>query len=60
MPFDDVDVEASQASGLAYAALKGNGYPLVYVGYRRFSGYTEQEILATIAELKKSKPGKAG
>lgn len=56
--FDEVDVEASQAGGLAYAALQGNGYPLVYVGYRRFSGYTEQEILAAIAELKKSKPGR--
>lgn len=58
VPFDDVDVEASQAGGLAYATLKGNGYPLIYVGYRRFSGYTEQEILATLAELKKSKPGR--
>lgn len=60
VPFDEVDVEASQAGGLAYAALQGTGYPLTYVGYRRFSGYNEQEILAAIAELKKSKPRKAG
>lgn len=58
--FDDVDVEASQSSELAYRALKGNGYPLTYVGYRRFSGYQEQEILAAIAELKKAKFAKAG
>lgn len=60
IPFDDVNVEASQASELAYRALKGNGYPLTYVGYRRFAGYQEREILDAIAELKKSKPQKAG
>ena len=46
--------------GISYQALKGNGYPLTYVGFRRFSGYNEQEILAAIAELKKTNPGKAG
>jgi glutaredoxin len=60
VPFDEVDVEASQANELAYRALQGNGYPLTYVGYRRFSGYQEREILDAIAELKKSKSGKAG
>lgn len=60
VPFDDVDVEASEASELAYQSLKGNGYPLIYVGYRRFSGYKEQEILDAIAQLKKAKPQKAG
>lgn len=58
--FDEVDVEASQANGLAYRALDGNGYPLTYVGYRRFAGYQEREILEAIAELKKAKPGKTG
>lgn len=58
--FDDVNVEASQASELAYRALDGNGYPLTYVGFRRFAGYQEQEILQAIAELKKAKPGKTG
>lgn len=60
VPFDDVNVEASQASELAYRALDGNGYPLTYVGFRRFAGYQEQEILQAIAELKKAKPGKTG
>jgi hypothetical protein len=45
---------------LAYQVLKGIGYPLTYVGVRRFSGYNEQDILAAIAELKKTKPGKTG
>jgi glutaredoxin len=58
--FDDVDVEASRSSELAYQSLQGNGYPLTYVGYRRFSGYKEQEILEAISQLKKAKPKKAG
>ena len=49
--FDDVDVEASHAAKLAYDSLKGTGYPLTYVGYRRFSGFQETEILAAIDEL---------
>ena len=49
--FDDVDVEASDAGKLAYDSLKGAGYPLTYVGYRRFAGFQEQEILAAVDEL---------
>lgn len=59
VPFEEVDVEASQANELAYRAMGGNGYPLTYVGYRRFAGYQEKEILDAIAVLKKSKPQKA-
>ncbi len=58
--FEEVDVEASQANELAYRALGGSGYPLTYVGFRRFAGYQEREILQAIAELKKSRPGKTG
>ncbi len=58
--YDDLDVEASTASETAYHALKGDGYPLTYVGFRRFSGFQQQEILDAIAELKKAKPVKAG
>lgn len=60
VPFEEVDVEASQSNQLAYRALGGTGYPLTYVGFRRFAGYQEREILEAIAELKKSKPGKTG
>jgi glutaredoxin len=52
IPFEDIDVEASQAGLMAYNALEGSGYPLTYVGYRRFDGLKEAEILAAIKELK--------
>lgn len=51
IPFDDLDVEASGAAASAYNGLKGTGYPLTYVGYRRFSGYHQDDILAAIDEL---------
>lgn len=50
--YSDVDVESSSSGKLAYDTLQGNGYPLVYVGYRRFDGYKEKEILDAIAELR--------
>jgi glutaredoxin len=49
--FEDVDVEASSSAKLAYDTLQGAGYPLIYVGYRRFDGYKEQEILEAVAAL---------
>jgi glutaredoxin len=51
IPFDDIDVEASDAAMLAYSALKGSGYPLTYVGYRRFEGFQEGPLLAAVGEL---------
>jgi glutaredoxin len=53
--FDDIDVEASQDADQTYRGLKGGGYPLTYVGYRRFDGLKEQEILAAVEELAKAK-----
>lgn len=49
--YTDVDVEASSSGKTAYEILQGSGYPLLYVGYRRFDGYKEQEVLDAIAEL---------
>lgn len=49
--FEDVDVESSSSAKLAYDTLQGAGYPLIYVGYRRFDGYKEQEVLDAVAEL---------
>lgn len=48
--FDDLDVESSSSAKQAYDDLQGAGYPLIYVGYRRFDGYTEKEILDVVAE----------
>jgi glutaredoxin len=49
--FNDVDVEVLPEGKRAYDTLRGQGYPLLYVGYRRFEGYKEAEIKAAIAEL---------
>jgi glutaredoxin len=51
--FDDVDVERSAEGGDAYRVLKGNGYPLTYVGYKRFSGVNLAGIQAAVEEAKK-------
>jgi glutaredoxin len=51
--FEDVDVEANPSAKLTYDILQGAGFPLIYVGYRRFDGYKEKEILDAIAELRR-------
>ena len=53
--FEEIDVEASRPNEMSYRILQGTGYPLTYVGYRRFSGLHESEILTAIAELSKMK-----
>lgn len=53
--FDDVDVEASESARFTFSGLQGNGFPLTYVGYRRFDGYREADILAAIDELSKTR-----
>lgn len=45
--FDDVNVEADERGQLAYSALNGSGYPLTYVGYRRYEGYNDGELMAS-------------
>jgi glutaredoxin len=54
VPYKEIDVEASQSNTLLYNALEGRGYPLIYVGYRRFGGYTEGPLLAAVNEAEKS------
>ena len=54
--YKEVDVEASEENKLQYSALEANGYPLTYVGYRRFDGYHEADLESAIAELKKAGP----
>jgi glutaredoxin-related protein len=51
IPFVDVDVEGSPSAQMAYDALLASGYPLIYVGYRRFEGYHEADIEQALAEL---------
>jgi len=51
--FDDIDVEASEQGALAYGALKGNGYPLTYVGYQRYDGFNDGPLMAAAGEAVK-------
>lgn len=51
--FDDIDVEASERGALAYGALKGTGYPLTYVGYRRYDGFNDGELMAAAGDSAK-------
>jgi glutaredoxin len=51
--YEEIDVEQSESGMSRYQALQGAGYPLTYVGYRRFSGYKEGELLNAIAEVSK-------
>jgi glutaredoxin len=53
--YEEIDVEASAEGEQKYKALNGNGYPLTYVGYRRFPGLHQDEILAAVQELSKAK-----
>jgi glutaredoxin len=54
--YKEVDVEESETNASQYATLEGSGYPLTYVGYRRFNGYKEGELLAAIKDMKKAGP----
>ena len=49
--YENIDVEASEAGLQSYQILKGTGYPLTYVGYRRISGFNEQKIREAIKDL---------
>jgi glutaredoxin len=57
IPYEEIDVEESDSNRLRYQALQGTGYPLIYVGYRRFSGYHETDLLKAVDEVSKLKPG---
>ena len=54
--YREVDVEANQENKEQYAALEASGYPLIYVGYRRFDGYHEGDLAAAIKEVAKAGP----
>jgi glutaredoxin len=56
IPYEEIDVEQSKSNELLYSALQGAGYPLIYVGYRRFPGYKEEEIVIALKELAKAGP----
>lgn len=44
IPYVELDPEKSDSAKTAYTILRGDGYPMTYVGYRRFVGYNESGI----------------
>src|SRR3989337_575775 len=53
IPYVEIDVDKSSLARRDYDILKGRGYPLIYVGYRRISGYSEEAISQAVRELLK-------
>lgn len=53
IPFIELDPEKSDAANTAYTILRGEGYPMTYVGYRRFVGYNEAGIKKALAAARK-------
>lgn len=49
IPFQELNPETSGTAKTAYDILQGHGYPLTYVGYRRFAGYQGEEIRKAVA-----------
>jgi hypothetical protein len=49
IPHTEFDPETFPAAKTAFEILQRNGYPLTYVGYRRFVGYKEGEIEEVLA-----------
>jgi glutaredoxin len=54
--YNEIDVEESEEKTSLYNTLEGDGYPLTYVGYRRFAGYREGELMTAIKELEQAGP----
>jgi glutaredoxin len=56
IPYREVDAEATEENKARYAAFEAGGYPLTYVGYRRFEGYHERDLATAIKEVAKAGP----
>ena len=50
--FTELDPEKSDVAKTAYTLLHGQGYPMTYVGYRRFVGYNEGGIKQALAAIR--------
>ncbi len=44
IPFTEVDVEKSIEGARRYKALQSSGYPLIYIGAKRFQGFDKQAL----------------
>lgn len=54
IPYTYLDVEKSDSAKMNYQTLKGQGYPLTYVGYRRIVGFDQAKISKAVSELIKN------
>ncbi len=52
IPYSFVDVSSPGSSGRAdFDTLRGRGYPLIFVGYRRIDGYSEDKLNQAVKDL---------
>jgi glutaredoxin len=51
VPYVFVDVEGDRSAKADYDTLRGRGYPLTFVGYRRIDGYDENKVDLAVKDL---------
>lgn len=54
IPYTNLDVENNDRAKMNYQTLKGQGYPLTYVGYRRIVGLDIAKTSKAVSELLKN------
>src|SRR5690606_7279372 len=50
--FTELDVEQDPKAKARYQLIKSSGYPLIYVGAKRFEGFDQRGILQALASVK--------
>ncbi len=50
-PYIFADIEGSSEAKDDYVALRGRGYPLTFIGFRRIDGYDENKVGQAVREL---------
>lgn len=53
IPYTFVNVESSEAVKQDFEAIGGRGFPLIYCGYRRIDGYSEEKVVQAAQEVLK-------
>lgn len=51
VPWIERDVETDPSAAADFRDLEGHGTPLIFVGYRRIDGYSEEELARVVAAL---------
>jgi len=50
--FTELDVEQDPEAQARYQLIRSSGYPLIYVGAKRFEGFDQRGILQALASVK--------